>query len=276
MDDTASEFPQPPQQPSKPPHDVELQPPADGTRHPPGGSAPQPSLIFGRTLDQAMSSYFAQWSYWLLPTCLSLILGVATLCCCCMAPFVFGPLACGLFGCAFLALDGRRVGAGSLQRGWRHVVTASFAGLLLLLLNLAPVVLLMVAQFAVMALVTGFENVGQPNGRPAQQPLAILIIFPLQLVGLCTQAVWTIWFGTRTMFVLPAIADRGYSLSTALDLSWEATRLRFWEFFFLNMIAILLGMIGMYLCYVGIVLTAPLYFLIIAAAYDARVGYERS
>ena len=104
----------------------------------------------------------------------------------------------------------------------------------------------------------------------------MLIIFPLQLIGLCTQAVWTIWFGTRTMFVLPAIADRGYSLSTALDLSWEATRLHFWEFFFLNMIAILLGMIGMYLCYVGIVLTAPLYFLIIAAAYDARVGYERS
>ena len=51
--------------------------------------------------------------------------------------------------------------------------------------------------------------------------------------------------------------------------------LGFCEFFFLNVIAMLLGMIGMYLCYVGIVVTIPLYYLIIAAAYDAQVGYAR-
>jgi hypothetical protein len=271
MDD--STFPPEPPPPSDSPlphsQSPESQSFASGATHP----WPASTLIIGHALNRALESYFAQWLNWLLPVCLSIFLGLASACGICLPLLLFGPLAGGLFGCALAALVGRQVNLTSLRHGWRHFLTTCFAGLLLMMLNFVPLVILVCMQMAAIGLTVGFNG---PNQQQGAQPVVLALIFPLQMVGMMLTMLWTIWIGTRTMFVLPTIVDRGYSLSAALDVSWEATRGRFWELMFLNFIAVMLGIVGMYLCYVGVILTAPLYFLTIAAAYDARVGCAHS
>jgi hypothetical protein len=257
------------------PADPESPPPVPPSVPPRAVPYPAVDVQFGHVLYHAVGCYFAQWANWLVPVLLSIFIGIASMCGICLPLFLFGPLACGLFGCAFAALDGQQVNLSTLFRGWRHFFTACLAGLLLMAINLVPLVLLFLLQMAAAVLAVGMEALAA-NGKQAPQAAVFAIFFPLQLLGIMFQMIWTIWIGTRTMFVLPTIVDRDYSLSNALDVSWEATRHRFWELAFLNLIAILLSVMGMYLCYVGVILTMPLYFLTVAAAYDFRVGSFRN
>lgn len=74
------------------------------------------------------------------------------------------------------------------------------------------------------------------------------------------------------MFVMPLVADRGYDFATAIAESWRATRVRLLERLLVSFLAAIIGVMGMYFCYVGLLFTLPLQFLIIAAAYDDEFG----
>lgn len=89
------------------------------------------------------------------------------------------------------------------------------------------------------------------------------------LVGIVSW-VWSMWFTTRTMFVLPLIADRRLGFAQALRQSWTETRQGFWELLVINFVAGLIGMIGIYAMYVGLLFTVPIYFTIIASVYEER------
>jgi hypothetical protein len=230
-------------------------------------------LAIGRSLSRAVSSYLTQWTHWLAPVCLAGFVWLVGLCACCLpALFVWGPLACGLFGCAFHGLDGFEVTVASLGRAGHRFFTALAAGLVLIALQLVPMFLIFFTLFAVAILAAALGAVNQQAGNAQMAPIVPFVMFPVQLAGVFFQAVWVAWISTRTMFVLPAIADRGCGISIAFDISWEATRSRFWELLFLNIVALVLGFVGLYLCYVGMILTLPLYFLIVAAAYDDWIG----
>ena len=82
--------------------------------------------------------------------------------------------------------------------------------------------------------------------------------------------VWMLWFTTRTMFVLPLIADRRLGFFAALRQSWSQTRQRFWELLVINFAAGIIGTIGVYALYVGMLFTLPIYFTIIASVYEER------
>jgi membrane-anchored glycerophosphoryl diester phosphodiesterase (GDPDase) len=81
---------------------------------------------------------------------------------------------------------------------------------------------------------------------------------------------WMLFIGTRTLFILPLIADRRLDFSTAWRLSWEETRHGFWELLLLSIIASIISVLGMYVCYVGIIVSFPLGIMIIDAAYEDR------
>lgn len=89
------------------------------------------------------------------------------------------------------------------------------------------------------------------------------------LVGIVSW-VWSMWFTTRTMFVLPLIADRRLGFVRALRQSWTETRQGFWELLVINFVAGIIGMIGIYAMYVGLLFTVPIYFTIIASVYEER------
>jgi len=94
------------------------------------------------------------------------------------------------------------------------------------------------------------------------------------LFGSALIMAWTFWLNTRTMFILPLIADRGLDFRTAWKKSWETTRSAFWELLLLQFVAGIVGGLGMYACYVGVLFTLPIYFTILAAAYEDRFAGE--
>ncbi|MSR57663.1 MAG: hypothetical protein EXS05_08320 [Planctomycetaceae bacterium] len=96
------------------------------------------------------------------------------------------------------------------------------------------------------------------------------LLYGLMLLGILAMALWAIWFGTKTMYVMPLIADRGCSFLEAFTESWRLTKTRFWELLLVYFLALIISGIGAYFCYVGLLATLPLYYTIIGAAYEAH------
>ena len=100
--------------------------------------------------------------------------------------------------------------------------------------------------------------------------------YGVMLVGGFVWWFWALWFTTRTMFVLPLIADRRLGFTPALRQSWIETRQGFWELLLLKLVADVVGAIGIYLMYVGLLFTLPFRFTLIASVYEERFGREES
>jgi membrane-anchored glycerophosphoryl diester phosphodiesterase (GDPDase) len=111
-----------------------------------------------------------------------------------------------------------------------------------------------------------------PNPQPDEATIALLFVggMTCYMAMLTAVMIWTFWISTRTMFVWPLVADRGYDVYSAWNESWRASKVRFWELLLLNFLAGLIGGLGLYLCYVGVIFSLPIYFLVIAAAYEDR------
>ena len=237
-------------------------------------AGPADGSNFGGQLNRAFNAYKSQWSAWLVPVLLSGLIAVGCYLAC-VLPFLLaqGPLACGLYMCAFRNLRGWPVESSGLNRGWEAMGSAMLAGLAMMLLQMAPVLLF--ALIAVPGLLLFASAGGAGQMAPEQRGGLFLIgFFLLEIVFIFGMIAWTFWINARTMFVMPLIADRGYNLSAALGESWRVTRVRFWERVLTSFLAMLIGMIGMYACYVGILFTLPLYFLIISAAYEDEFGIQ--
>jgi hypothetical protein len=249
---------------------------------PPASSAPAgpgvaPFSRLGVILDRAFNSYARQWSAWPVPVlvCGLIALG-SNMVCCLLCPLAVGPLICSLFWCAFLNLRGWPVDTASLGRGWQLFWPAMLGGIFLMLLYTIPLFVMTAVMFA------GFAFFGLPllPNPPAAQPnLAAVVPSILSMLSMLVWGplvflanLWVFWISTRTMFVMPLIADRGCDFSAAVEASWEATRRRFWERLLLAFLAYILGGAGVYLCYVGVLFTLPLQFLIVAAAYEDEFG----
>ncbi len=223
-----------------------------------------------------------QWTQWLPPVLIAAVIFVVSYCLCLFPVLLtIGPLSCGLYACAFRGLRGEPIDTGALGRGWERLGTSMLAGLVLMLLQMAPMLLMYAAMFLFLAMMGAFA--GGPGGGPrvpgggGNDGAAVLIMLPfmaLMMLMMFAIYAWMLWIGTRTMFVLPLVADRGCSFSTAFRTSWNATRERFWELLLLYFLAAMIAMLGSYACYVGALFTTPLYFLTIAAAYDGRLGIQ--
>jgi hypothetical protein len=227
---------------------------------------------FGAQISRAFNCYLTQWSAWIVPLLLSGLIAVVCYLAC-VLPFLLaqGPLACGLYMCAFRNLRGWPVDNSGLNRGWEALGSAMLASLALVLLQAAPLLLFALLGFAAFAIFAAF-NGGRPID-PEQAAAGIMIlVFGAEILFMFAMMIWALWLNARTMFVLPLVADRGYDFSTAFAESWRATRVRFWERLLVSFLASLIGMMGMYACYVGVLFTLPLQFLIIAAAYDDEFG----
>ncbi|HVW47548.1 MAG TPA: glycerophosphoryl diester phosphodiesterase membrane domain-containing protein [Solirubrobacterales bacterium] len=237
-------------------------------------ASPAGGSNFGGQLNRAFNAYTSQWSAWLVPVLLSGLIAVGCYVAC-VIPYLLaqGPLACGLYMCAFRNLRGWPVESSDLNRGWEELASAMWAGLAMLLLQMAPALLF--ALIAVPGLLL-FASAGGPGQMEPNQRggLFLMGFFALEIVFIFAMIIWSFWINARTMFVMPLIADRGYNFSTALGESWRVTRVRFWERVLISFLAMLIGMLGMYACYVGILFTLPLYFLIISAAYDDEFGIQ--
>lgn len=228
----------------------------------------------GNQISRAFNCYLAQWSAWLVPLLLCGLIALVSYLAC-VLPYLLaqGPLACGLYMCAFRNLRGWPVDSSALKRGWEMLGSAMLAGLGLMLLQAAPfflLVLLALGGFGLFA----FFNGGAPVDPEKAGPWIVALMFGVQIIFGFMMIAWSLWINARTMFVMPLAADRGYDFSNALAESWRATRVRFLERLLVSFLAAIIGMLGLYVCYVGVLFTLPLQFLIIGAAYDDEFGIE--
>ena len=204
---------------------------------------------------------------------------VAALFCCCVPNFlVAGPLACGLYVCALRTLRGRPFDSGALWSDWTVAGRAILAHLVVTLATVLPIFASRPSHLAGFALFAGILGSQGPSG-PSDQAvalgaLAFLGSMILLAAGIVAVLVWTLWLSTRAMFVMLLIADRRVDFSTAWRMSWAETRNHFWELLLLKVVAGLIGNVGVYLFYVGLIWTLPIYFTMIAAAYEHRFPFQ--
>ena len=237
-------------------------------------------MYFGDHIGRAMNFYMAQWRDWLAPIAVCAAISIASYLCF-VLPFLLvqGPLSCGLYACALKSLRGGRVDTSDLRRGQELLGVSMLASLANLAVLVAPMVLLMCIVFSMPMMLIGLAPPGNQGSQGAQGAFVVLGMFAwmaIYLAGLGLLMIWQLWIGTRTMFVMPLIADQGLDFRTAFRLSWESTRHGFWDLLLLKFIAGLIGMMGVYACYIGLIFTVPLHFLIVAAAYEQRFGQSRS
>ena len=243
--------------------------------HAPAATSRTGGSRLGDILGRAFNAYTSQWSAWPLPVFIcGLILIGSELACFFPVLFAQGPLMCALFACAMLNLRDQPVDTSALGRGWNVFWSAAWGGIVLLLIQMLPVIFFLIVMVAGMAGFGATVAPRQPGGKPDDAAAALfafgfMAFYFLFFFGFMA---WMFYFNTRTMFVMPLIADRGYGFSDAWHASWEATRRRFWERLLLVVLAGILGGIGVYICYVGVLFTLPLYFLIIGAAYEDEFG----
>lgn len=88
------------------------------------------------------------------------------------------------------------------------------------------------------------------------------------LVGILYQAS----IGALVMFGLFLIADKNMDFWPAITESVNLVKLNFWAFLGFSIVAGLIGSIGAIACGVGVIVTMPLYFCIVAVAYRQVFG----
>ena len=244
---------------------------------PPSAESP-PFANFGRNFGTAFQVYFQRWRDWLAPMLVAVAVAVAAMCCCYFPMFlVFGPLACGLYACALATLRGRPIDSDTLWRGWPAAWNAMVAHLVILVLTLLPMILLYILPMFVFQVLFVAHGVNHhPPGPPGPWMFVFMIGgFGLMMLGVFLATAWTLFLETRTIFILPLIADRGMDFGEAWRTSWQSTRRAFWELLLLQFLAGLIGGLGVYACCVGLLFTLPIRFTIIAAAYEDRFGPVR-
>ena len=224
------------------------------------------SSSFGDHLQRGFDAYMKQWQAWFMPSLVFTILVIVTSC---VLFLTIGPLACGMYFLAFRALKNQPVDTGGLSRGREVLESAMAASGILFLLQLGPVLLLYGAMFATVFGLTAASG-------PGQEPSPILILMAMGFFGIAVLAflVFSVWVSTRTMFVFPLIADRGLDYRSAFKESYRATSTGFWWLLLTHFVANMIGQLGASFCWVGILFTAPLYFTIVAGAYEEEFGIQ--
>jgi uncharacterized membrane protein len=189
-------------------------------------------------------------------TLLGLIIGTSV-------PFgiLQGPMMCGIYLCLFALERGERVELGMLFKGFDHFVQSLIATLV----HMVPMMLMFfpvsMAVFFLFAL-----NVSTAHGRAAEPTLSGPLVLGLVLVG----ALFMLLFfalSALLLFAYPLIVDQRLS-------GWDACRTSaravlgnaggVGVLFFLNLA---LGLVGVLLCYVGVIPVLPIGFAAMAAAY---------
>ena len=231
----------------------------------------------GDYINLGFTTYGATWKDWIVPVSLCGLLFLVSYLACVFPLFlVAGPLSCGLHHCGLLALRGQAVDTGGLRRGWELWGSSVAANVSMMMLQALPIMLI-VGVVCVVAFVAApflFPGGQAGQGGPADGEAFGAALFGVGMVlyiaAIFGNLVWTLWISTRLMFVMPLIADQGVDFRTAISMSWAETRKGFWELLALHFLASLLSMLGMYACYLGIIFTLPLYYLIVGAAYQDR------
>lgn len=192
-------------------------------------------------------------------------------CLCCMPYFlIMGPITCGYYAVLLQVLRGGPAGFGPLGRIKEVLLPALLTGMVVTVLGSLPTLL-----SAAIVLPPVMEAWHAHAGEGLLPTLQAVLPAYAQASSGCLMAiityggmVWSAWVGTRLMFALPLVADRGVSVGEALAGSWALTKGRFWLSLLLVLVIGIIISAGCLLCCVGLLVSAPLGMLMLLAAYE--------
>jgi uncharacterized membrane protein len=180
-----------------------------------------------------------------------------------IAPFglLMGPMMCGIYLALFALMRGERIDFGTLFKGFDYFVQSLIATLI----AIAPVLILVIPIgllfFGGLMAGIGLESGHHGSAAPAGVMIAVLLVAALCLMTVVVAA--TVFF----TFSYPLIVDRKLSGVDACKTSARAGLANFGGILGLMVLAMLMGMAGVLVCYVGVFLVMPVTVAATAVAY---------
>jgi uncharacterized membrane protein len=181
---------------------------------------------------------------------------------------LMGPMMCGLYLAFFRVRRGLPIEFGTLFKGFDYFGQSVIASLLHVIpitaIVIAGYIFLYVGMFATMLAASAAGEDAVPFAG-----IGVLLMFML-FFAVIILVVILISIGFT--FAYPLIVDRGLQGFDAVKLSWRAAFGNFWRLLGMSLLGGLLGIVGICLCYVGILLVFPITLAAAAAAYEQVFG----
>lgn len=180
--------------------------------------------------------------------------------------FVQGPILGGLFLVYLRLLRGEQADVGQLfdgfRKGYWQLVLVQFIQGLLTMAILMPVLLL----FIPIVLAGGMFTLGGGFQPPSALTISLLVAVGLlaMVVGMLVGATW--------MFSVPLVADRGMTFWPAMELSRKVVWRHLGRIVLFGLLLMLLNVAGVMLACFGVLITAPLSFMMVAGLFDDLFG----
>lgn len=175
---------------------------------------------------------------------------------------LLGPCMCGIYYCLLRHAGRRPVTFDMLFKGFNHFLESWIATLLMLV----PMLVIIVPVYFVFVVALVRIMPDQPNAQPDQAKLWTLLgtMGVVYLVIILTALVVHIFFA----FSYPLIVDYGLGGVDAVKTSIRAASANFGGLLGLVLLNGLIGMAGVFCCYVGAFFVMPLTFGAMATAYQ--------
>lgn len=176
---------------------------------------------------------------------------------------ISAPLNAGYYIVAFKLAKGQEVTFGDFFKGFQN---AYFLPTLLATLVIGLFAVVCILPFGI---AFGVSIISQAAVNPETlNPAALTIPFLLLLIGL----VPLIYISVAYSFAIPLIVGKKLEFWPAMELSRKLITKRWLAFFGFYLVLGLINFAGALLCGLGILITAPLTFCAVIAAYEAIVG----
>lgn len=175
---------------------------------------------------------------------------------------LMGPMMVGLFLCFFEKLGRRPFEFGLLFKGFDHFVP----GLIVTAIKVIPILVVMLPFYFIMV-ATMMATMPRDHATPEDMSRFMTSFFGIEMIFVVIVMVVSICIEIFFMFAYPLIADRKLSGLDAVKLSFKAGKANFGGVLGLLVLNALLGIVGVFLCFVGVYLYLPIAFAAQAVAY---------
>jgi hypothetical protein len=182
--------------------------------------------------------------------------------------FVNGPLMGGLWVFYIKRVRNQEGGladafSGFSPRFWQLALTQAIPGLISLgVMGLIGIV---------MAMTLPTMMVGARTRGIAASAAAHAMLIPL-VVSAVIAVLVLLYLSTCWMFALPLAGDKGLNFWPALELSRRVVSKHWWMTFWLMVVCGVLGMLGIFACGLGLLVSGPVAFAMLASHYEKVFG----
>jgi hypothetical protein len=234
---------------------------------------PSSQIPFRRGVVEPIECLKAGWNlisdqYWLfLGLCaVGMIIGSAV-----PLGILMGPMMCGLYLTFFRKRRGLPIEFGTLFKGFDYFGQSVVAALL----HVIPIMVVVVVCYIFLYVGMFATMFAASQAGEEAAPVAMLSFVFVILLFYVVVLLFVIVISVGFTFAYPLIVDRGIPGFDAVKLSFRAAYSNFWRLLGMSLLGGLLSIVGIMLCYVGILFVFPITLAAVAAAYEQVFGLSQ-